>query len=102
MIININAENLIDSLSDIMSASNGYNKDAYRKAAPEERERLFYKHHSARQQLWTLRNILGISTDALIAVEKAARKWQERTNWEKCLPEKTAERLIKAMSEQYD
>jgi hypothetical protein len=28
---------------------------------------------------------------------RAARKWEERTNWERCLPDDVAERLIEAM-----
>jgi hypothetical protein len=65
-----------------------------------------YKPHVDRyreaERAFNLTNDLtGISMAALYGAVLAARRWYLKTDWQKCLPENDADRLLSCMMEQY-
>ena len=67
----------------------------------DPREIAYEKYHAAEQRLNLASDILDITGRALYGAVLAARRWYNRTGWQKCLPVDDAERLLNCMAEQY-
>jgi len=59
------------------------------------------KADAAESRLSLASDILDISAAALYGTVLAARRWYNRTNWQKCLPYNDAEKLLNCMAAQY-
>ena len=108
----INIDRLIDAVLEYMEAENDYmrsSKEYYRKhgygvridkaETPEERHIAYaYHRQSANSDTITvLEEVLSYDTEQcnrLFSAARAARKWYEKTRYERLLPEKLKDRLL--------
>ncbi len=98
----INANRIIDSLSPcidtIQEAYNKIPRNSYiGEGSPYHND--YEKLHAAEQNINLANNITGIPIPALYATVRTARRWYNKTNWQYCLSDKTAQRLLEAMIE---
>lgn len=96
----INASLTIDILMDAFTEMGNYNRKSVKdaqKAKDESKIQYLQKYEYAGQKIfWSLGDMLGCSQGNLVIIARAAQKWYERTNWEICMTEKTAQSLLSA------
>ena len=61
----------------------------------------YEEYNTAERNLNLASYVLDVSITALYRAVLAARRWYTRTDWQKCLPEDDAERLLSCMVTQY-
>jgi len=59
------------------------------------------KYREAERAFNLANDLMGISMAALYGAVLAARRWYTKTEWQRCLPEDDANRLLSCMVEQY-
>ena len=59
------------------------------------------KYREAERAFNLANDLTGISMVALYGAVLAARRWYTKTEWQRCLPEGDANRLLSCMVEQY-
>ena len=108
--MNISAKSVIEELMDAFDDIENYNKKYPKKMglfhidlAPKNDPRLIaYRNcEKAESQLNKTCYILGITWRALYSAILTTRRWYKKTNWQKCLPDDVAERLMACMTKQY-
>ena len=71
-------------------------------APKDDPRRIAYRNREKAESRLTFASyMLDISGYALYAAILTARRWYKRTNWQKCLPDDVAERLMACMTKQY-
>ena len=104
MKLEIKASPIIDTLMDNMESIEVFHrnvpKGAYIREGSEYRN-YWNNSNKAAQGMSAASDILGISEQALCRAVLAARRWYTRTEWQICLPEDDAARLLACMIEQY-
>ena len=107
MKIEVNIDNLLDTVMNADSEYQEYRHSIARYGKPinldrlennEERHIAYYyrSSESSRDQVYTIRNIFrmdGETEGRMYIAARAARRWYERTEWQRFLPEDLQERL---------
>jgi hypothetical protein len=99
------ANDLIDTLIPIMQEIEGYQSN-FRRAYPnrtqgvwvesmsEKLQREGHLQQKAEAQISAVANVLNISEYRLYAIARTALDWYDRTNWQYCLSEETAQKIV--------
>ena len=104
MKLEINANTVIDTLMDNINSIEEFHQEVPKGTyiSNGSAEHHHWKNSTkAEQGIRAAGEILGISEQALYGAVLAARRWYTRTEWERCLPEDDAARLLACMIEQY-
>jgi hypothetical protein len=101
MTFEINAAKTIDNLINAFNEIASYNPKAVREARRKEDGKntidwLERNSHTGQYQFSVIADMLNCHVTDLEKATRAAIKWYNRTNWELCLSEKTAQKLILA------
>ena len=97
-------DNLIHEFNDIEKFHHVRNgKYLYLDSLEEKdpRKIAYEKSDAAQKRLNLTSDVLDMTTSALYGAVLAARRWYKRTDWQKCLSEDDAERLLSCMMIQY-
>lgn len=100
----IRANSVIDSLMPYMDDTQEFYQNVPRGSYISESSPYLpfvEKWRRAEQAINLANDLTGISITALYATVLTARRWYNKTGWQRCLSEDTAQRLLRCMAEQY-
>ena len=66
--------------------------DEYKKWQ-NEYSRIYQSYEAASDKVYDIRDLFNMNTDKLYIAARAYRKWQEKTHFEKCMPDKMAKKI---------
>ena len=99
MTIEIKANNIIDTVIPLLHDIENFYSEArreYPKGAiyidylPDRLKRLHTEMWAAERKISILSDVLGVHTAVLYEAAKVARRWYNRTSWQRCLNENEA------------
>lgn len=91
---------MIPRFDDIEDGKRSIPKGAYIYKDSEYYE-LYARMERAAHDIALVGEVLGANDEAIYRACRAARRWYAATNWQMCLPDADADRLLNYMIEQY-